>query len=76
MREMAPIGEMTPIREMAPVCGKEVRKNYFIIFSHPHRRDGTGYDLNDINPRVSATGPRPRGDIRAPLLAYYHYWYS
>ena len=43
--------------------------SYLIIFSHPHRRDGTGCDLNDVNPRVSATAPGPRGDIRAPLLS-------
>ena len=48
---------------------KEAREKYLIVFSHPHRRDGTGYDLNDVNPRVSATAPGPRGDIRAPLLS-------
>ena len=47
---------------------KEGRKKYLIVFSHPHRRDGTGCDLNDVNPRVSATAPRPRGEIKAPLL--------
>ena len=69
MREMAPIGEMTPIGEMAPGAEKEARNKYLIVFSHPHRRDGTGCDLNDVNPRVSATAPGPRGDIRAPLLS-------
>ena len=48
---------------------KEARKIYLMVFSHPHRRDGTGCDLNDVNPRVSATAPGPRGDIRAPLLS-------
>ena len=48
---------------------KEARKKYLIVVSHPHRRDGTGCDLNDVNPRVSATAPGPRGDIRAPLLS-------
>ena len=48
---------------------KEARKKYLVVFSHPHRRDGTGCDLNDVNPRVSATAPGPRGDIRAPLLS-------
>ena len=51
MREMAPIGEM------APGCGKRSKKEYLIAFSHPHRRDGTGCDLNDVNPRVSAVLP-------------------
>ena len=60
MREMAPIGEMTPIGEMAPGAEKEARNKYLIVFSHPHRRDGTGCDLNDVNPRVSATAPGPR----------------
>ena len=68
MRGMAPIGEMAPTGEMAPGCGKR-RGKYFIVFSHPHRRDGTGCDLNDVNPRVSATALGPRGDIRAPLLS-------
>ena len=63
MREMAPIGEM------APGCGKRSKKEYLIAFSHPHRRDGTGCDLNDVNPTVSATAPGPRGEIRAPLLS-------
>ena len=62
MREMVPIGEM------APGCGKR-RKKYLIIFSHPHRRDGTGCDLNDVNRRVSATAPGAHSDIRAPLLS-------
>ena len=62
MREMAPIGEM------APGCGKRSKK-HLIVFSHPHRRDGTGCDLNDVNPRVSVTVPGPRGDIRALLLS-------
>ena len=62
MREMAPIGEM------APECGKRSKK-YLIVFSHPHRRDGTGCDLNHVNLRVSATAPGSRGDIRAPLLS-------
>ena len=48
---------------------KEARKKYVIVFSHPHRRDGTGCDLDDVNPRVSATAPGPRGDIRVPLLS-------
>ena len=48
---------------------KEARNKYLIVFSHPHRRDGTGCDLNDVNQRVSATAPGPRGDIRAPLLS-------
>ena len=67
MREMAPIGEM------APGCGKRSKKE-IIVFSHPHRRDGTGCDLNDVNPRVSATTPGPRGDIATPL-AYHYYRY-
>ena len=46
----------------------EARNKYLVVFSHPHRRDGTGCDLNDVNPRVSATTPGPCGDIRAPLL--------
>ena len=49
---------------------KEARNKYFIAFSHPHRRDGTGCDLNDLNRRVSATAPGPRGDIRAALLSH------
>ena len=68
MRKIAPIGEMAPIEEMAPGCGKR-NKKYLIVFSHLHRRDGTGCDLNDVNPRVSATAPGPRGDIRALLLS-------
>ena len=48
---------------------KEARNKYLIVFSHPHRRDGTGCDLKDVNPRVSATAPGPRGDIKAPLLS-------
>ena len=48
---------------------KEARKKYLIVFSHPRRRDGTGCGLNDVNPRVSATAPGLRGDIRAPLLS-------
>ena len=31
--------------------------------------DYTGCDLNDVNPRVSATAPGPRGDIGAPILS-------
>ena len=46
---------------------KEARIIFEIVFSHPHRRDGTGFDLNDVNPKVSATAPGPRGDIKAPL---------
>ena len=53
---------------MAPGCGKRSKK-HLIVFSHPHRRDGTGCDLNDVNPRVSATAPGPRDDIRASLLS-------
>ena len=34
--------EMAPIGEMAPGCGKRSKKEYLIVFSHPHRRDGTG----------------------------------
>ena len=67
MREMAHIGEMAPIGEHQG-AEKEAKK-YLIVFSHPHRRDGTGCDLNDVNPRVSATAPGPRGDIGAPLLS-------
>ena len=48
---------------------KKKQERYLTVFSHPHRRDGTGGDLNDVNPRVSATAPGPRGDIRAPLLS-------
>ena len=48
---------------------KKSRNIFFFVFSHPHRRDGTGCDLNDVNPRVSATVPGPRGDIRASLLS-------
>ena len=66
------IREMAPIGEMAPGCGKRIKKEileHLIVFSHPHRRDGTGCDISDINPRVSATAPGPRGDIRAPLVS-------
>ena len=52
--------EMTPIGEMAPGCEKESRNTYLILFWCPHRRDGTGCDLNDVSPRVSATAPGPR----------------
>ena len=46
---MAPMGEIgTRVRE------KEARKKYFSVFSHPRRRDGTGCDLNDVNPRAVA----------------------
>ena len=45
------------------------RNKFLIVFSHPHRRDSTGCDLNDVIPRVSATATGPRGDIRAPLLS-------
>ena len=48
---------------------KEARKKYLIVFSHPHRRDGAGCDLNDVNPRVRATAPGPRSDIRTPRLS-------
>ena len=48
---------------------KEARKKYLVVFSHPHRRDGNRCHLNDVKPRVSATAPGPRGDIRAPLLS-------
>ena len=48
---------------------KEARKTYLNVFSHPRRLDGTGCDLKDVNPRVSATPSVPRGDIRAPLLS-------
>ena len=74
MCEMAPIGEMAserwhPSDRWHLGAEKEARKKYLIVFSHPHRRDGTGCDLNDVNPRVRATVPGPRGDIRAPLLS-------
>ena len=46
---------------------KEARKKY--LYFRTHRGDGTGCDLNDVNTRVSATAPGPRGDIRAPLLS-------
>ena len=69
MREMAPIGEMAPIEEMVPGCGKRSEKETFNCISASHRRDCTGCDVSDVNPRVSSTAPGPRGDIRAPLLS-------
>ena len=48
---------------------KEARNIILIAFLHPDRRDGTGCDLNDVNPSVSVTAPGPRDDIRASLLS-------
>ena len=60
MREMAPIGEM------APGYGKRSKQGIFnCIFAPPSER----WHRVRSNPRVSATAPGPRGDIRAPLLS-------
>ena len=75
---MAPIGGMAPIGEMAPGCGKRRKKEIFNCIFAPsserwHRvlsqRCKSKSECNDVNPRVSATAPGPRGDIRAPLLS-------
>ena len=60
---------MAPIGEMAPGCGKRSKKEIFnCIFAPPSER-WHRVRSQRVNPRVSATAPGPRGDIRAPLLS-------
>ena len=42
-------------RDRTGVRKKKQERHDLIVFPHPHRRDGTGCDLSDVNPRLSAT---------------------
>ena len=55
-------------RDGTRVRKKKQERIFNCIFAPPSARWHRVY-LNDVNPRVSATAPGPRGDIRAPLLS-------
>ena len=63
-----PLERWYPSERWHQGAGTEAFKKRY--FRTPCRRDGTGCDRNDINPRVSATAPGQRGGMRAQLLSH------